>query len=236
MKRFARMLFAGLGIVITGTATSLVPNKAATAGNGAPVMVINTPLPVTQSGPWNVGINGTPSVNIGTPTVNLGAGNTVGINGTPTVTIGGSSVALPTKDLSTFASVNVSLQHRVNASGGVSGIGSDLFALSSTGVFSPSFAVPAGQTLVVTSIDISPVTPGPGTNHITVIGSLGGAAPVFFRSLIVSNAISTHLDYPSGIAFGSTEVPLIFNGSAAITDPGSAGNVDIYLQGYLTSN
>jgi len=63
MKRFARMLFAGLGIVIAGSAISLLPQKAATAGSGAPVMVTNTPLPVTQSGPWNVGITGTPSVN-----------------------------------------------------------------------------------------------------------------------------------------------------------------------------
>jgi hypothetical protein len=233
MKRFARMLFAGLGIAIAGTAMSLVPHKAATAGGMTAVTVTNVPLPVTQSGPWNVGITGTPNVNIGTPTVNLGPGSTVGISGTPTVTIGGSSVALPTQDLSTFASANVSLQNRVPNTAGPLG----LIDLSSTGVSaSCCFAVPAGQTLVVTSIDISPVTPGPGTNHIFLSGSLNGAAPAIFRSLTVSNANSTHLDYPTGIAFGSTERLFIQNGQAFLTDPLSAGDVDIYLQGYLTSN
>ncbi len=63
MKRFARMLFAGLGIVIAGSAISLVPHQAVSAGPVAPVIVTNTSLPVTQSGPWNVGITGTPTVN-----------------------------------------------------------------------------------------------------------------------------------------------------------------------------
>jgi len=63
MKRFARMLFAGLGLVIVGSAISLVPHKAATAGGMTAVTISNVPLPVTQSGPWNVGIAGTPSVN-----------------------------------------------------------------------------------------------------------------------------------------------------------------------------
>lgn len=63
MKRFARMLFAGLGMVIAGSAICLVPHKAATAGPITAVTVTNPSLAVTQSGPWNVGITGTPSVN-----------------------------------------------------------------------------------------------------------------------------------------------------------------------------
>jgi len=63
MNRFARMLFAGIGIVAVGSAISLVPHKAANAGGMTAVTVTNVPLPVTQSGPWNVGIAGTPSVN-----------------------------------------------------------------------------------------------------------------------------------------------------------------------------
>jgi hypothetical protein len=62
MNRFARMLFVGLGIVGAGTAMSLVPHKAATAGSLTPVTVTNSSLAVTQSGAWNVGITGTPSV------------------------------------------------------------------------------------------------------------------------------------------------------------------------------
>ncbi len=101
MKRFARMLFAGLGIAIAGSAISLVPHKAATAGNGAPVVVTNTPLPVTQSGPWSVNANitnqlplpvqgrvsvdnlpSTQSVNVAnSPTVQLAPGTTVNTGG-----------------------------------------------------------------------------------------------------------------------------------------------------------
>lgn len=57
------MLFTGLGIVIAGSAMSLAPHRVATAGGMTAVTVTNPSLAVTQSGPWNVGINGTPSVN-----------------------------------------------------------------------------------------------------------------------------------------------------------------------------
>ena len=102
MKRFARMLFAGLGIVIAGTAMSLVPHKAATAGGSAPVTVTNPSLPVTQSGPWNVDINGTPSVNANITnqsplpvTGTLSVGNfpntqNVNVANSPTVQVGNS--------------------------------------------------------------------------------------------------------------------------------------------------
>lgn len=63
MKRFARMLFAGFGIVIVGSAISLVPHKVVNAGPITAVTVTNVPLAVKQGGPFTVGINGTPSVN-----------------------------------------------------------------------------------------------------------------------------------------------------------------------------
>src|SRR5262249_3408777 len=59
-------------------AVSLIPQKSAQGAAGAPVIVQNTPLPVqgtvaaTQSGTWNVGLTGTPTVNVGTlPAVSL---------------------------------------------------------------------------------------------------------------------------------------------------------------------
>jgi len=67
---------------------SLAPSKPATASGSAPVTVMNTPLPVqgtvsaSQSGTWNVGINGTPTVNVSSlPAIQFASGNTVGING-----------------------------------------------------------------------------------------------------------------------------------------------------------
>jgi hypothetical protein len=71
------------------------PTNPQATTEGAPVMVINTPLPISptgtqavsgtvsaaQSGSWNVGINGTPSVSIsGTPSVNVNNMPTVGID------------------------------------------------------------------------------------------------------------------------------------------------------------
>jgi hypothetical protein len=94
MQRFARGAVTVAGILIFGSALTVVPRNSASAGaNASNVNVVNTPsvnvansaLPVsgtvaaTQSGPWNVGITGTPSVNIGTPTLQLAGGTTVGV-------------------------------------------------------------------------------------------------------------------------------------------------------------
>ena len=241
---------AGAGVLISGS------QNVAKAGPGATQVSIMSPLPLpitgtatvsgtvgaTQSGAWNVGISGTPTVNVGampavsingTPTVNVGSIPAVSLAGTPTVNIGGSTGALATQDLSTFASQNVLLQNRTPANT------SNFFgmlALSGTGTLSNCcYVVPAGKTLVVTSVDIAPVNPGPGTNHIYVYGTQG-SNPEIFRHLEVPNASSTHLDYPTGIAFGSAEQIIIFNGAINLNSTVSAGDVDVYLQGYLTSN
>jgi hypothetical protein len=80
VKRFARALGATLAIVVLGSFVFLVPQKNVTAQSGPMVTIVNPlPLPVTgnvnaavngtvaaqQSGAWNVGITGTPNVNIG---------------------------------------------------------------------------------------------------------------------------------------------------------------------------
>jgi len=87
MKRFSRALVASFGFVVLGSVISLVPQKSATGSNTKSptgghienVNVVNTPLPVSGT------------VNVGTPTVNLGAGSTVGINGS--VQIGNSATS-----------------------------------------------------------------------------------------------------------------------------------------------
>jgi hypothetical protein len=98
MKRFARALAVTLGLVVLSSFVFLVPQKNAKADGSAPVTVVNTPLPVNgtvsasisgnvnatitnasvpvsaaQTGLWNVGITGTPSVNIASlPALNDG--------------------------------------------------------------------------------------------------------------------------------------------------------------------
>lgn len=66
-----------LGFVLNATLGSI---KAEASGGGAPVMVVNTPLPVSaaQSGAWAVSVSNTPNVNIAnTPSVTLAAGGSV---------------------------------------------------------------------------------------------------------------------------------------------------------------
>jgi hypothetical protein len=70
MKRFAEMLLVTLGFGALGFVMSLVPQKNATGASAAPVNIVSSiPLSVSgtvaaqQSGTWNVGISGTPSVN-----------------------------------------------------------------------------------------------------------------------------------------------------------------------------
>src|SRR5579863_3384134 len=111
MKLAGRLLFVTLALGIFGLALSLIGHENAHAVGSfpppapTPVSVSNTPLPVNanvtntvlpvqgtvnaaQSGSWNVGINGT-------PTVQLAAGATVGVNGTPTVQLApGATVAV----------------------------------------------------------------------------------------------------------------------------------------------
>jgi hypothetical protein len=80
MKRFARALVVILALAVIGSVVSLVPQNPTVAAGGAPVSIMSPlPLPVTgsvnatvngtvatqQSGKWNVGIDGTPNVNVG---------------------------------------------------------------------------------------------------------------------------------------------------------------------------
>jgi len=80
MKRLANVVVITLCIVFAGVLFSLLPNRRVAASNIQSVNVANPSLPVTQSGSWNVGISGT-------PTVNLGSAASVGISGTPNVAI-----------------------------------------------------------------------------------------------------------------------------------------------------
>ncbi len=74
MKHIYNILVLALGCGLLTAVLSIFSSKPVVAGGAAPVSVVNTPLPVqgtvnaAQSGAWNVGIAGTPTVNVGNTT------------------------------------------------------------------------------------------------------------------------------------------------------------------------
>lgn len=90
MNRFVRAFAVTLGLVIFGSVLSLMPQKTATATGGAPVTVLNTPLPVTgtvnAAVSGSIGVNNFPgnqSVSITNPSVPVSG--SVGVTGTVSV-------------------------------------------------------------------------------------------------------------------------------------------------------
>jgi hypothetical protein len=82
MNRFSACLtYLVATVVLFAIGTVIIPHQPAAASAAAPLEVQNTPLPVkgavsaAQSGPWTVGINGTPNVNVSSlPAVHLSSG------------------------------------------------------------------------------------------------------------------------------------------------------------------
>ncbi len=92
---FVLAAFAGLAGLIGLTDP---PRSGAAASSGAPVTVINTPLPIsptgTQTVAGTVSISGTPGVNVmNTPNVNVANSPSVSLLGTPTVGLDPSLIA-----------------------------------------------------------------------------------------------------------------------------------------------
>jgi hypothetical protein len=67
MKRIGELLAVVLCTAALMLSLGSVAQKPVAAANPGPVIVTNTPLPTTaaQSGTWNVGVTGTPSVTVG---------------------------------------------------------------------------------------------------------------------------------------------------------------------------
>ena len=88
---------AGVGaMVLLLAAGTLIPGRTKAGPPPPPsteVRVVNTPLPVSGNVAvtGTVGIHGTPTVNVGTPTVRLATGTTVGIAGGTSVSINNTS-------------------------------------------------------------------------------------------------------------------------------------------------
>jgi hypothetical protein len=89
-----------------------------------------------------------------------------------------------------------------------------------------AFVVPSGQSLVVTSLEVFPLT-NPGTYTIFISNGVSGKK----RELLAAPAAySTQFQFPSGIVFPAGESPQFFNLFS------SPEQVTVYMHGYLTSN
>jgi hypothetical protein len=182
MKRLARALAGIFGIGVLGSVVLFIPQKNAVGAGGAPVTVLNTPLPVSgsvnasQSGTWNVGITGTPSVNVGTPTVNVASLPQVSIT-PPALT----KVA------------NIDDPGRVSYQSTVSNVGK----CSGTACSFSFPSVPAGHRVVVQHIGgIVDFNTVPTNIEVLIIGSPQVFMTAFFAPPVPSGSLSSSFDQP----------------------------------------
>jgi hypothetical protein len=88
-----------------------------------------------------------------------------------------------------------------------------------------TFQVPSGQTLVVTSIVITPPDAASGEQDVTLIE---GALEI--HTLRVTNEATTQFVYPSGILYLSGANVIV------TSDASMVSSATLYLNGYLTTN
>jgi len=230
----------------TATRSSAVSsNRKSLAGAAAAVIIAVTAASIAKAEQPNTTspTSSTSNVNVvNTPTVNVGNTPTVNLAGTPNVNIAGSSALLPVQDVTSTAARNANLDTNSTALGLTSIAVGASGAL--TGLGGAAYSVPAGQTLVITEMEISPASPGSGVNHVVLVSfpNAGGVGvPVLLRDYKVSNGTSSQFSYHTGIAVsgGSTGVHfLVANGlplSSADNTP-SAGPVYVFVNGYITTN
>jgi hypothetical protein len=87
------------------------------------------------------------------------------------------------------------------------------------------YHVPVNQYLIITSVDITPLS---GCGATSVVNLIEG--PYFHDLWIVPGVGLTHLTYPSGIVLPPSTIPMIFNNNAA------SCSVFVTMKGYLTTN
>jgi hypothetical protein len=129
------------------------------------------------------------------------------------------------QDVSKLASQQVTLVTSADVTPGTDQRLSQIYA---SGAVSPgTFVVPAGQTLIVTSIDVTASVPGSGTSGITISNTEPGYQ---IETFIVTNSVTTILQFPTGILFPAGESVLI---GGVYSNSGTVGAI---VRGYLTSN
>ena len=89
-----------------------------------------------------------------------------------------------------------------------------------------AYTIPSGASLVVTSIDITPLTPCSATHRVS-LDSEPGYEYVYWN--VTSSNASLHYTFPSGIVFSSG-----LQLTATSTD--SSCNDIVFVQGYLTNS
>jgi hypothetical protein len=218
-----RMLLAAInaGLAVIG---SLMNSQQAVAQQGPPdglaVRIVNpVPVPVTgsttvsgtvaatQSGTWNVGISGTPNV---------------GITGTPNVKVTNPATApVLTLDLSKSASQHVELR-----------CGNVGFANDFNNCVDPItrniYVVPAGQNLIVTSVDINPKAGGGPISSVQIGTGYLSVQPHGGLWFVPTDGVTHSFQYPSGILFPAG---FTFDQSNLSFVPNSL----VSLRGFLTS-
>lgn len=212
MGKFKTHLAVALTAVVLAAIGARMDSKLAAADTG-PIVTIGGPVPLPVTG--NIGITGTPNVNItNTPTVKLNGPVAAVQSGNWNVNLANTPAAPAlVLDISKSASQHVELLC-TPAGGTCSNIAVPPL---------PAYTVPAGQSLVVTSVDITTVI-FPGT--ITSIHF--DSSP---RSWFVPNDGLTHsFQYPSGLVFPAGYQ---FNSSSIFFGPNF--NLAV-VEGYLTPN
>jgi hypothetical protein len=220
MKQFSKIIMiVALGLGILGVVLSTMPSNHAAAAGAAPVNVVNTPLPVSgsvsaaQSGSWNVGITGM-------PTVNLGAGNSVGINGSIQV---GNLATNPV-----FVSdVDNPARHPIQLNNAC-GIGATVISCSTVGQDVPGvdYTVASGMQLVIEDVSYDVALPtGQKVVFCFMDSRIGGQlaevkfAPAFTATLsgidhfISANHIRGYADPGTTVSFGCYRDSTLSGGS-----------------------
>ena len=200
MSNFASQLtyaLAGLGMVALA-ALSIPSHESAQAAGAAPVNVTNTPLPVqgtvsaAQSGAWNVGINGTPSVNVATlPALEISG--SVDVSGGPVIVRNEPLGVLNVRDANWKNVLNTFSRRLCVAS-------SPVF---SCGGGTPSVAVPAGLFWVIDQVS---------GNCSSLVGTQVLAVEMVVNDARGNSSFTIPLTYPaanapdSGFVFERTQI------------------------------
>jgi hypothetical protein len=244
MARFTRGLVVIFGFVLLGFLITAIPQKNASGQSPAPVTVTNTPLPITGSvsGTVNVRnvplpvrvtnvplpVTGTVNANInGTPTVNLGAGNTVSVSG--------SSVSVSNLATSPvrISDVDNPAHNAVIGSCDLSPSCNILFTsqLSATQFSS----VPSGFLLVIEMVSPSvDVTPGAlaFASLTTVVGNAGTATSFPLTKMGTFNNVDFYTSAQQTRIYANPNSAVTFNGGA-LTGSGTSQGAGVVVYGYL---
>lgn len=130
------------------------------------------------------------------------------------------------QDVSKLASQNISF-----LSSPVAFPGSDsLHILGKDGQFNAApYTVPAGQTLIITSVDFFPNSAFSFSPAVALKNSANAAS--LYGVWLAASGVSTQFLYPTGIAIQGGTTPA-FN----ISQPTFSGVLNVLVHGYLTSN